>query len=111
MEAMRYVAVYRDRPGAERLQAQLLAHEPGTRADTELRAMIRAMAHVMGEEAPGHLRALALQPSLAENPALASAILGGLYRAGPAGQRALEEVGMIRPELRSQIRALRGRDG
>lgn len=111
MEAMRYVAVYRDRLGAERIQSLLQVHEPGTRTEAELRAMIRAMAHVMGEDAPVHLRALALQPSLAEKPALASAILGGLNSSGPAGQRALEEVGMIRPELRPQIRALHGGDG
>jgi hypothetical protein len=107
-EAMRYIAVYRDRAGAERILEQLSTYQPGTRTGAELRAMTRAMAHILGEESIAQLRALALSPDSAADTGYADAILQGLYGAGEAGQRALEEVGMTRPELRARIRALRG---
>ncbi|MFT5683436.1 MAG: hypothetical protein ACI8RZ_004367 [Myxococcota bacterium] len=110
-EAMRYIAVYRDRAGAERILEQLNTYKANTRAFEELRAMVRAMTHVLGEGATGALRTLALKSDAVSDPGFTDAILQGLYGAGPVGQRALEEVGMTRPELRDRIRALRGREG
>jgi hypothetical protein len=110
-EAMRYIAVYQDRIGAEHLFEQLTAYQPGTRSTEELRAMSRVMVHVLGAESIGLLRTLALESTAITDAGFSDAILQGLYGAGGAGQRALEEVGMTRPELRARIRALRGREG
>ncbi|MDG1478013.1 MAG: hypothetical protein P8R54_00415 [Myxococcota bacterium] len=110
-EAMRYIAVYQDRVGAEHVLEQLTAYQTGTRSAEELRAMSRVVLHVLGGEAIGALRTLALESKAITDVGFSDAILHVLYGAGGAGQRVLEEVGMIRPELRARIRALRGREG
>lgn len=107
-EAMRYIAVYQDRVGAEHVLAQLTAYQPGTRSAEELRAMSRVVAHVLGAESISAFRGLVLESTALTDSGFTGAILQVLYGAGGPGQRILEEIGMTRPELRARIRALRG---
>ncbi len=106
LEALRYLAVYRDIEGAERIEARLRAIQPGEASPAELRALARALVLIRGEGAIEILKILALQPRLTGFPDLADAVLRGLHAAGSGGGRALDEIGLLRADLRPQIRTL-----
>ena len=106
LEALRYLAVYRDIEGAERIEARLRAIQPGEASPAELRALARALVLIRGEGAIEILKTLALQPRLTGFPDLADAVLRGLHAAGSGGDRALDEIGLLRADLRPQIRTL-----
>lgn len=109
LEAMRYLAVYRDAEGGERIAAALGAHTPGSRDAVELRAMARALLVIQGPAAIEVLKDVAMRPELAEtDPDLVDAVLGGLFAAGQPGASALDAIGLSRPPLRPKIRTLLG---
>ncbi len=120
LEALRYLAVYRDAPAAEQVLARLQGalgkldlHED------ELRALALAFVHIRRAEAVAPLEALALaaaervdkdrKPDEAPRlRALLSGAFKGLMAAGPPGREALERLGRTHPAQRAEIRAMMG---
>lgn len=109
LEALRYIAVYRDTDGGSQIAKMLGKLPPGSRSEQELSAMARALVVIQGKAAIDTLKSIAMQPELEElNPALVDAILGGLFTAGRNGSAALDAIGLARPPLRPRIRNLLG---
>jgi len=109
LEALRYLAVYRDADGGSRVAKSLARSTPGSRTATELRAMAKALVVIQGPAAVNVLKNVALQPDIAEtDPERVDAVLGGLFAAGRPGAAALDAIGLARPALRSKIRTLLG---
>lgn len=109
LEALRYIAVYRDTDGGAQIAEILRTLPPGSRSEQELRAMTKALVVIQGKGAIDTLKSIALQPELDElNPALIDAILSGLFNAGRDGSIALDALGLARPPLRPHIRNLLG---
>ncbi|MFT4975877.1 MAG: hypothetical protein ACI8S6_001770 [Myxococcota bacterium] len=109
LEALRYLAVYRDTDGGERIAAALGVVVPGSRSPGELVAMAKALVVIQGSRAVAPLQKLAMRPELSESdPDLTDAVLVGLFAAGRDGAAALDALGLARPPLRSKIRTLLG---
>ena len=109
LEALRYIAVYRDTDGGNQIAQMLGKLPPGSRSGQELSAMAKALVVIQGRAAIDTLKSIAMQPELeALNPALVDAILSGLFTAGRDGSAALDAIGLARPPLRPRIRNLLG---
>ena len=109
LEALRYLAVYRDAEGGARIAARLSAVVPGVASEAELRALTRALVVIQGPQALEALKALALRPDIEQtHPELLGAVLAGLFSAGRPGAAVLDQLGLARPTLRESIRQILG---
>ena len=120
LEALRYLAVYRDGPASEAIVERLndSSKRQGLDAD-ELRALAISFAVIRrGEGAPvlEELASVAAEAASrdrkdaerARNARLLTAHIHGLRAAGKAGRAALERLGRSHPELRDEIRQVLG---
>jgi|GEM_PF-1902952 len=108
VEALRYLAVYRDASHQSVLEAMLREGVLKAASAQEIKAWTRAYAHIGRLQAVPMLRGIAMGeiPGAKELSTQKEALRSLLATGVPEGRRAVDEVARRRPELRDAVREL-----
>jgi len=108
MEALRYLAVYRDAMAATQLIERLTQVSPDGADEPELRAIAMTIGHILRHDSVSDLRSLAIGDKESKHPETPIAALYGLKAAGRSGKSALGAIGRNQPHLRDLVRKVEG---
>ena len=103
LEALRYVAFYRDLSAADAVTERLRMATPDLVDEAELRATAIAAARILRQEVVPLLESIAGGTQATLHPDAPLAALHGLKAAGEPGRTALDRLGRTLPELRPTI--------
>ena len=111
LEALRYLAVYRDVEASALVLKRLYKAREDTCDLDELTALARAYAIIARDRNVADFRELIIRnvgTRTPSHPGIVDAVLSGMSVCGPPGRRALQQLGRDHPHLREKIRGLLG---